>query len=60
MVTEAALAFPENKSIGWDVAFTSEGVDLIEGNHDWCKLLWQLPVEQGLKRVLEDYLNEQK
>ena len=60
VVTEAALAFPENKSIGWDVAFTSEGVDLIEGNHDWCKLLWQLPVEQGLKRVLEDYLNEQK
>jgi len=28
--------------------------DSIEGNHDWCKLVWQLPVNKGLKSMLED------
>ena len=36
----------------------NEGPELIEGNHDWCKLLWQLPVNKGLKHVLEKYKNE--
>ncbi|TVL99746.1 MAG: hexapeptide transferase [Candidatus Brocadia sp. WS118] len=56
MVREAALLHPENRSIGWDVAITSEGPELIEGNHNWCKLLWQLPVKKGLKTELEKYL----
>lgn len=55
MVKEAALLHKENRSIGWDVAITDEGPELIEGNHDWCKLLWQLPVKRGLKPVLETY-----
>lgn len=59
-VEQAALAFPQNKSIGWDVAITANGVDLIEGNHDWCKLLWQLPVQRGLKEVLEEYQHGNK
>lgn len=54
---EAALAFPENRSVGWDIAITSDGPELIEGNHNWCKLLWQLPVKQGLKPLLEKYIN---
>lgn len=56
MVTSAALYSQENKSVGWDIAITEEGPELIEGNHNWCKLLWQLPVKQGLKHVLERYL----
>lgn len=56
MAKEAAMANKDNRSIGWDIAITSEGPELIEGNHDWCKLLWQLPVKKGLKRVLETYL----
>lgn len=56
-VKKAALAFPQNKSIGWDVAITQSGIDLIEGNHDWCKLLWQLPEEKGMKQVLQRYLD---
>jgi len=56
LVKSAALQHPQNKSIGWDVAITKDGPSLIEGNHDWCKLLWQLPVQQGLKPVLELYL----
>ncbi|MCB0630486.1 MAG: hypothetical protein KDD15_12155 [Lewinella sp.] len=58
MCKEAALVDTRNRSIGWDVAITDEGPELIEGNHDWCKLLWQLPVKQGLKPVLEKYRKE--
>lgn len=59
MVKAAALANKGNRSIGWDVAITQNGPELIEGNHDWCKLLWQLPVKKGLKPLLEKYLNKE-
>lgn len=55
MVKRAALKHPENRSIGWDVVITDRGPGLIEGNHDWCKLLWQLPVKKGLREFLEKY-----
>ncbi|MEL7251484.1 MAG: sugar-transfer associated ATP-grasp domain-containing protein [Bacteroidota bacterium] len=51
----AALSNTNNKSIGWDVAITKNGPSLLEGNHNWCKLLWQLPRGKGLKQVLEQY-----
>ena len=60
MCRAAALVDKRNRSIGWDVAITDEGPELIEGNHDWCKLLWQLPVKRGLKPVLEKYRREIK
>jgi len=50
-----ALHHPENRGVGWDVAITSMGSDFIEGNHNWCKILYQLPVNKGLKDVLESY-----
>ncbi len=56
MVTEAALLNTENKSIGWDVAISKQGPELIEGNHNWCKILWQLPAKKGLKAELEKYM----
>ena len=55
MVKKAAKKNPSNRSIGWDVAITDAGPELIEGNHDWCKLLWQLPEKKGLKHLLEVY-----
>jgi hypothetical protein len=58
MVKRAALHKPENRSIGWDVVLTEKGPELLEGNHNWCKILWQLPVKQGLKSVLEKHLAE--
>ena len=56
MAKNAALHVPENRSVGWDIAITSTGPELIEGNHNWCKLLWQLPVKEGLKHVLVNYM----
>lgn len=56
MAKNASLYSPENKSIGWDIAITESGPELIEGNHNWCKLLWQLPVKKGLKSELERFL----
>lgn len=53
LVREASLLHPENRSIGWDIVVTPEGPGLIEGNHDWCKLVWQLPVGRGLKTLLD-------
>ncbi|MDF1576024.1 MAG: sugar-transfer associated ATP-grasp domain-containing protein [Bacteroidales bacterium] len=52
LAEDAALFSSENKSVGWDIAITKGGPQLIEGNHNWCKLLWQLPVKQGLKNEL--------
>ena len=55
MVKKAARLYPQNRSVGWDIVITENGPGLIEGNHDWCKLLWQLPVKSGLKQRLINY-----
>ena len=34
MVKEAALMYPANRSIGWDIVVTEDGPGFIEGNHD--------------------------
>lgn len=60
LAKEAALLIPDNRSVGWDVAITSEGPELIEGNHNWCKLLWQMPVKRGLKNEIDKYLQWKK
>lgn len=56
MVKEAAKLYPQNRSIGWDIVITENGPGFIEGNHDWCKLLWQLPAKKGLKSLLKNHL----
>jgi hypothetical protein len=56
LVRNASLHTTENRSVGWDIAITDAGPELIEGNHNWCKLLWQMPVKKGLKNELLKYL----
>lgn len=56
LAKSAAMHDTRNTSIGWDIAILQDGPDLLEGNHDWCKLLWQLPVQRGLKSVLQQYV----
>jgi hypothetical protein len=56
LVDQASKKHPQNRSIGWDIVVTEKGPGLIEGNHDWCKLVWQLPVNQGLKHLLEKHV----
>lgn len=51
-----ALHNKENRSVGWDVAITDKGVDFIEGNHDWNQDIFQMPVNQGLRGLLERYM----
>lgn len=55
MMEKAVFVAPENRSVGWDVAITDKGPELIEGNHNWCKLLWQLPAEKGMKAELKKF-----
>lgn len=57
MMETAVFVSPENRSVGWDIAISEKGPELIEGNHNWCKLLWQLPAQKGLKSLLKPYLN---
>jgi hypothetical protein len=56
MVKKAALQHPQNRSIGWDIVISEHGPGFIEGNHDWCTLLWQLPAKKGLKELLKPHL----
>ncbi|MGB1003044.1 MAG: sugar-transfer associated ATP-grasp domain-containing protein [Salibacteraceae bacterium] len=56
LAKNAALHNTSNKSIGWDIVVTNNKVGLIEGNHDWCKLVWQIPVQKGLKSKLKPFI----
>lgn len=58
LCSEAALYNTSNRSIGWDVAITEKGPSFLEGNHNWCKLLWQLPLGEGRKKDLDQYLTK--
>lgn len=60
LAKRAAAMHPGNRSVGWDIAIREDGPELIEGNHDWCKLLWQLPAKRGMKGTLAAYLAEFK
>lgn len=56
MCIRAALKYPDNRSVGWDVAIKQDGPLLIEGNHDWGARVWQMPAGKGMKQLLEKYL----
>jgi hypothetical protein len=53
LAKDAALFNKKNRCIGWDIAITDDGPELIEGNDNWCKVFWQLSAKKGLKSLLE-------
>jgi hypothetical protein len=52
-IKEIALYNKKCRAIGWDLAVTDNGPDLIEGNHDWDKVIWQRSAKKGLKSLIE-------
>lgn len=54
-VREAAKHRPVLRTVGWDVGITNDGPVLIEGNHNWGKIIWQQPYNQGFKYKIKNY-----
>jgi hypothetical protein len=48
LALRAACVFPAARSIGWDIAISTQGPVLIEGNADWSTSLLQIPAPHGL------------
>ncbi|MRT93439.1 sugar-transfer associated ATP-grasp domain-containing protein [Ancylomarina sp. 16SWW S1-10-2] len=55
-VKKASSIFPQARTIGWDVAITANEPTLIEGNHDWNKLIMEKAFKRGIRKELEAYL----
>lgn len=58
MVKEAALVFPKVRTVGWDVAILEEKPIIIEGNPSWNKGAPQIPLDKGIKPILDRYLGK--
>lgn len=57
LVKEAALVFPQVRTVGWDVAILEDKPIIIEGNPSWNKGAPQIPLNQGIRPILDKYLN---
>ncbi len=55
LVKEAALVFPQVRTVGWDVAILEDRPIIIEGNPSWNKGAPQIPLDQGIKPILDKY-----
>ncbi len=56
LAIKAATVVPEVRTVGWDIAIGDQGALLVEGNDNWCKVLWQLPQARGGLSVLQRYM----
>lgn len=56
LAVDAASMIPEAGTVGWDIAISKSGPVLIEGNHDWDLILWQLPGQKGKRDLVERLL----
>lgn len=55
-VTKAARLIPECRYVGWDVAITPNGIELIEGNHNPGYVCMEYFGETGWYAKLKEYL----
>lgn len=60
MVIKASRVTPLVKTIGWDVAINKHGPDLIEGNDNWNKNIFQLPFDKGKKEELKKIMKKDR
>ena len=58
LVAMGARAFPELKTLGWDVAVTSEGIFLLEANHHWDPEGPQLLLRRGYRTEMEAMVDQ--
>lgn len=56
LVQQAALVIPQVRTVGWDIAITNQGPELIEGNDNWGKDTFQLPYHEGRKHIIDKYI----
>lgn len=59
-VLSASQKIPEVKTVGWDIAISKSGPEIIEGNDNWNKNVYQLSHKLGKKKELESILKENK
>ncbi len=55
-IKKACYVIPQARTIGWDIAITPNGVSLIEGNHDWDKIIIEKALKRGIRKELEKYI----
>lgn len=57
LVKEAANVVPEVRTVGWDIAISEKGPELIEGNDNWDKIIIEKGLRKGIKSYLSQFLN---
>jgi hypothetical protein len=58
LARKGAAAFPELRTIGWDVAISSSGIFLLEGNHHWDPEGAQISLQRGIRSDMEAFAAE--
>lgn len=56
LVEDAGKNIPEVRTVGWDIAVTTQGPTLIEGNDNWNRVLFQLATGIGLNSRIKSLL----
>ncbi len=59
IVRNAAKIIPQVRTVGWDVAILEEKAIIIEGNPSWNKGAPQIPLDKGIRPILDRYLGNQ-
>ena len=49
LVAKGARAFPQLRTLGWDVAITASGIQLLEANHHWDPHGPQIALQRGIR-----------